>query len=440
MGAGKTTWAINLINNSPNMQFVYVTPLLEQIYRIKKSCPDVEIKDPPPVNGRKINGLNKYLYEGKNIAVTHSTFANADEDTLQYIQNGNYVLILDEVLDILIGFNDVASTKIRRGDPQLMIDKGLISVDHYGRVSWVGKEYEGSTFADVKRLADKGHLYYLDESLLVWQFPAEIFAAFKTVYIMTYLFDGSFLKPYFLYHDIPYELKTLDNNQIVPYHPATTEQLQHIASLIDLDTDKKRNNYQGYSCSKNWYRKPEYRSEVQGLQKNISNLIRNIYKAKAKQIMWTAFDDGADYKIKSKLIGDGYRRITLTQEEESEITSNPVLTADEKQKAIKRAKSPYVANNCRATNEYRQRDVCVYALNLFCNQYIKRFFENRNEIDGKSITVNEDLFSLSCMLQWIWRSAIRDDKPIKLYVPSTRMRELLIRWLHGDFICDANHS
>jgi hypothetical protein len=33
------------------------------------------------------------------------------------------------------------------------------------------------------------------------------------------------------------------------------------------------------------------------------------------------------------------------------------------------------------------------------------------------------------MLQWIWRSAIRNGKPVELYLPSRRMREILEAWI-----------
>ena len=33
------------------------------------------------------------------------------------------------------------------------------------------------------------------------------------------------------------------------------------------------------------------------------------------------------------------------------------------------------------------------------------------------------------MIQWIWRSAIRDGGEVYLYIPSSRMRMLLINWI-----------
>lgn len=33
------------------------------------------------------------------------------------------------------------------------------------------------------------------------------------------------------------------------------------------------------------------------------------------------------------------------------------------------------------------------------------------------------------MIQWIWRSAIRNGEEISLYLPSKRMRDLLTEWI-----------
>jgi hypothetical protein len=47
--------------------------------------------------------------------------------------------------------------------------------------------------------------------------------------------------------------------------------------------------------------------------------------------------------------------------------------------------------------------------------------------------VSEESFALGEMVQWIYRSQIRNGKPITVYVPSRRMRELLIDWLNGKY-------
>ena len=83
----------------------------------------------------------------------------------------------------------------------------------------------------------------------------------------------------------------------------------------------------------------------------------------------------------------------------------------------------FVPVNSRATNEYKNKNCCVYLVNRFINPIDKGFFEDKN------VSVNENLWSLSELIQWLFRSAIRDDKEINLYIPSKRMRNLLISWL-----------
>jgi hypothetical protein len=61
---------------------------------------------------------------------------------------------------------------------------------------------------------------------------------------------------------------------------------------------------------------------------------------------------------------------------------------------------------------------------------IKGYFEDRG------ITVYEELYALSEMIQWIWRSQIRDDQPIDVFIPSERMRSLFIEWLNSASVND----
>ena len=50
----------------------------------------------------------------------------------------------------------------------------------------------------------------------------------------------------------------------------------------------------------------------------------------------------------------------------------------------------------------------------------------------KGVSVEEEKYALSEMIQWIFRSAIRNGESIQIYIPSQRMRQLLIDWLNGD--------
>ena len=46
--------------------------------------------------------------------------------------------------------------------------------------------------------------------------------------------------------------------------------------------------------------------------------------------------------------------------------------------------------------------------------------------------VHDDLYSLSEMVQLIWRSRIRKNERIYVYIPSSRMRSLFKFWLNSN--------
>ena len=83
----------------------------------------------------------------------------------------------------------------------------------------------------------------------------------------------------------------------------------------------------------------------------------------------------------------------------------------------------FVPCNARGTNQYRHKDALAFLVNRYANVPIRNMFKRMD------IKMDEDFFALSEMLQWTWRSAIRDGKPIQIYIPSSRMRGLLQKWI-----------
>lgn len=89
----------------------------------------------------------------------------------------------------------------------------------------------------------------------------------------------------------------------------------------------------------------------------------------------------------------------------------------------KRYSKGFVPCNSKGTNSFREKKVLAYTINLFPNKEVLDFFKFNN------IDINQDLYSLCELLQWIWRSQIRDGKQINIYIPSERMRFLLKSWM-----------
>ena len=87
----------------------------------------------------------------------------------------------------------------------------------------------------------------------------------------------------------------------------------------------------------------------------------------------------------------------------------------------------FLACNARATNEYMDRVSVAYLCNRYFNPILKGFFLDQH------IRVDENGWALSELLQFIFRSAIRNEEEINMYIPSSRMRFLLEEWIEkGD--------
>ena len=73
------------------------------------------------------------------------------------------------------------------------------------------------------------------------------------------------------------------------------------------------------------------------------------------------------------------------------------------------------------------RDV-AYLCNNYPNVMLLKIVAKRQEH-----AFDKDLWALSTMLQFIFRSRLRKGEAINLYIPSSRMRELFKSWLEGEF-------
>lgn len=99
MGSGKSTWAINYINDNPDRKFLCIVPLLSECERFKDGT-DIDIVDPEKW-GSKWKHFRWLVENEKNIVTTHSLIQKMDLDMLELLKSKDYVLMIDECLDVL---------------------------------------------------------------------------------------------------------------------------------------------------------------------------------------------------------------------------------------------------------------------------------------------------------------------------------------------------
>ena len=424
MGKGKTTWAADFMAENTEKRFVYCAPYLNMFEEMNDRLSERERRGlylPSNRGSGKLDDFNEHLRKGDSIGVTHCTFSHANDETVKYLTENHYNLILDEELTVLMKYNDATGDVMKARDPGFLMEKELISVDDFGRVSWIGDSCADTKYSMIERIAKGGNLFLLNKKDFYWQFPPGLFDLFDEIYILTYLFEGSLMCPYFQYYGISYTKKSIaldegGNRYLSDYTESIDDRLS-FRRMIDILKNEKMNSYDGWELSKTWYIKNKDRRVE--IRKHIEYYVRKIVKAKSKQVMWTTYEEYIP-----ELRGDGYTRArNLTKEERG-------LPKAEVEK-LKSATSCFVPCNAKGTNAFGDRDVLIYAMNYNMDPSVLQFFIKMNRADGPDINVFNDLISLNAMIQWIWRSAIRNGRPIKIYIPSTRMRTLFQHWLNG---------
>lgn len=406
MGSGKTTFIMNYMNKAHNdsiglsfdddvheqPKFIYISPLLDELDRIDGDCHDLNFCVPIQRNGRKFYDLEYLIAQGRNICTTHSLFKRLTKSLCSSIKDHGYTLIIDEALECVVKFDDLSSHDRKL----LMKDNTLYVEDETNRLRWnheAQKNYRGK-FDNIKHLCDTGNLILIRDTVLLWKFPSEFLNAFEDVFILTYLFEGSLMSSYFKAEGIEYALKTLKNGNMVPYADSAEQtRIKMEARALITVYDGSLNAVgdktdRGNPFSVNWFKKRSSK-ELATIKAKTEYFFKSIAQTPSADNAWTTFK-----KHKSGLSGSGYTR-------------------------------GFIPNNARATNDYKNKKSLSYLCNRFTDTYIRAYFEANN------IEVDEDAYALSEMVQWIWRSQIREGKPITVFIPSERMRGLLIDWLHG---------
>ena len=216
------------------------------------------------------------------------------------------------------------------------------------------------------------------------------------IYVLTYMFRHSALRCFFDLHGLAYEMigvRHVDGLEFQFVDIIPTGWTSEIPGKIIVFDNDKLNEIGDYrtALSSNWVRtqsKCAGNGKLALLKNHLSNYFRHYFgHIPSEQRLWSTFKSGVP-----ALKGKGFANRDLEF-------------------------------NSRATNDFGDRRALAYCVNIFQNPSIKRYYE------ASGIEYDEDGEALSIMVQWLFRSAIRRGEEVHVYVPSRRMRELLLDWL-----------
>ena len=389
MGMGKTTAMIRYINELPDDRLViFCTPLLPQIERVQTECTKRHFVAPSNEFMSKTENIKALIKTDLNIATTHSLFLLFDDEIRELIRERKYTLIVDEAMDVLSIY------EISPYDAEDITTNYCEALDD-GQLIWVEGAYDGR-FEDYRKDIATGTVYKYSSRVLIQMCKIESFEVFEEVFLMTYLFEGHPCKAYFDFNNWNYkqwyvtgsthETYALSEQPIEYTYPNYSKLItvKHKYNGSQLTTEKS-------AFSLKWFKEHcEANSmEISLLKRHLATFFRQYGGDGCDNNMWTCFKDYENH-LKGARYANGF-----------------------------------VPCNSKATNEFRHKTVLAYPINRYMNPNLVNFISSH----GGKLKHND--FALTEMVQWVWRSAIRDGKPITIYIPSDRMYDIFTNWLNS---------
>lgn len=449
-------------------KYITVLPFLSEVDRaVKRAASHSQhiMHAPASTQGTKTDHVTDLIKAGKSVACTHALFFRLGtlattktgetlefEGTLSDLPNAtishtetflldDYNLIIDEAIDPF----DTVSTVTPNDFQKDYVELGMVQVCPDGKISptslWDVRYRDGGQTFDrgLYEQAKSGALYMVQDKLFVLTIPTELMLRPKSVTIYTYLSSGTvFLKFMQQLHKqllgTPNEF-TLKVDRLAPVDEAAWR--QDVAQALTIKSIPALESYHwSYSKQLATFSK----SHGQRAARRVGMALKHwsgkeLADTHRGTVMLTCARDLWCGSPKSK------QPVAGPIAKDSRLFGNAVRQYDSAGFADGWGTTgvKFVANTTRGVNDYIHCRTAIYLYDQHPNPNITLFLGMPK--GSKAECEFSDAYALSELVQWLFRSCIRsggmntDMASIRprqqavVYIPSARMRNLLINWL-----------
>ena len=391
-GSGKTASMIEGFRS--DRKYLVIVPLLTEVDRVVEWSKSTPFQQPHANDNNaptKTETLESMVLQGQNIVATHSLFERLGPLARRSLLS-DYDIIIDEVPEVV----RPVSSKSKVSIEEFYLNTGYMTVDtKTGLVSPTGKwwsmrdDVDDTLSTTILTYANTGCLYLLEVHLFIWAMPKELLTAGRTTTILTYKSEGSVLSSYLKKLDVPVEVAN-DNQREEAFRKKAAEliTIKDIPALSRLSLSHS-GQLAGMSNS-------NYCRTVVNALKNLRG--RQLKDVSAENILITCAKDGWYKGGDEKVAGPFASGSKLFQG------------------------ANWLPKVTRGTNKYAHCSHLIYLYDQHMNPYVARWLEDNSR-------AFDDAYALTELIQWVWRSRVRKGRPVTLYLPSPRMRQLMEQWL-----------
>lgn len=406
-GTGKTSEMLTSLQ--PERKYLLVTPSLTEIDRFVRDAPDgVEVVTPKEGKGPKLIQLETLLEDGKSVAITHKLFFM----TLRLASlMADYEIIVDEAPNPVTNINTIDADAFNEavvgcGYATVCPDTGQV----HPTMEWIKWQrerfdsdgeptYSNGLHPEIYKPAIQGQLHVDDNGIFAVATPNQVLLSGRSLTVMTFLSEGTYIRAYL--------------NMLAQSHPKAAfavieetpadwlRQAKELVSVEELALPKHVN----LSFSKQTRRSTDKTCKsIGGALKNL--LYRRWKGVERTDIILTCargkwFDDrksryAGEWAKYSRLFGRDYGKGGVQ----------------------------WLPNKTRGTNDFKHATHAIYLYSMSPNPMVQNFLR----VSGQRFA---DEYALAEMVQWIWRTRVRDGLPITVAIPDERMRGIFVDWLNG---------
>lgn len=405
-GTGKTTEMLASLQS--DRKYLLVTPSLTEIDRFVRDAPDgVEIVTPIEGKGPKLLQLQELLKEGKSVAITHTLFFM----TLQLADlMVDYEIIVDEAPNPVTSVNTIDADAFHEalvgGEYATVCPQTRQVQPTMKWIKWQRDKLDGNgepTYSnglhpDIYKPAIQGQLHVDESGIFAVATPNQVLLAGRSLTVMTFLSEGTYIRAY---------LNLLAKSQpkaaftVIEETPADwLRQARELVTVEDLALPARLN----LSYSKQTRRSKETTCKsIGGALKNL--LYRRWKGVERPNIILTCARDKWFEDRKGRYAGEWAKYSRM-------------FGRDYGKDGVQ-----WLPNKTRGTNDYKHASHAIYLYSMSPNPMVQNFLG----VSGQSFA---DKYALAEMVQWIWRTRVRDGLPITVAIPDDRMRAIFEGWLN----------
>lgn len=391
-GAGKSSAMLVAIKHNLDKRWLYITPFLSEVEeRVPDAVPEANFRIPSRDKGSKLEDIKELIKKGENIASTHALFKMLDKQAVDMLLDKGYRIVIDEAVDAISEFRE----GLNKADIHALLAGDFVKVDKEdrNRILWNEEKYPNhdGKYATVRNVCQNSMLYVYNDTFLMCEYPPNLLNRVGECYVLTYMFGASTMRYWMDINGIEYQVVPHDGVGLRPEKEIKDVIRANLEIVSNRTLDRLQKAQKATAFSKRWFinAKTDTFKSYRAVMR--SCMVAN--KVNGSDIFWTTYKEG-----KNRLMATGFNYNHL-----------PL--------------------NIRATNDHKDKSFCVYAANMFPNVI------DGSYIGSLGVEVTEEdmnLFTLSNLIQFMFRGTIRQGKPMKILVLSKRVRQLLEAWLSSD--------